>query len=89
MFSFLLIFYLFFLFCCQQQFLKHKKILIYLILPLCFKIKEKLNKKTFLIISISLVSIFLLDEIYNLILTKIFDLPRAIDIYKSIGIHFM
>lgn len=64
-------------------------ILMYIMLPLCFKIKEKLSKKTFLIISISLVSIFLLDEIYNLLITKIFDLPRAIDIYKSIGIKFM
>ena len=64
-------------------------ILMYIMLPLCFKIKEKLNKKTFLIISISLVSIFLLDEIYNLLITKMLDLPRAIDIYKSIGIKFM
>ncbi len=64
-------------------------ILIYIMLPLCFKIKEKLNKKTFLIISILLVSIFLLDEIYNLIITKIFNLPNAIEIYKSLGIKFM
>ena len=64
-------------------------ILIYLILPLCFKIKEKLNKKAFLIISISLVSIFLIDEIYNLAISKIFNLPNAIEIYKNLGIKFM
>ncbi len=64
-------------------------ILIYLMLPLCFKLREKLNKKTFLIISISLCSIFLIDEFYNVVLTKIFDLPRAIDIYKSIGIPYV
>lgn len=64
-------------------------ILIYLMLPLCFKLREKINKKAFLIISISLCSIFLLDEFYNVVLTKIFDLPRAIDIYKSIGIPYV
>ena len=64
-------------------------ILIYLIIPLCFKISSKLNKKRFLIISITICSIFLIDEFYNLILTKLFDLPRAIDIYKSIGIPYM
>lgn len=64
-------------------------ILIYLVLPLCFKIRSMLNKKTFLIMSISIVSIFLIDEIYNLILTKIFDLKSAIEIYKSLGINFM
>ena len=64
-------------------------ILMYIILPLCIKLSNKLNKKTFLIISISICSIFLLDEIYTLVLTKIFDLPRAIDIYRSIGIPYM
>jgi len=64
-------------------------ILIYLMLPLCFKLREKINKKAFLIISISICSIFLLDEFYNVVLTKIFDLPRAIDIYKSIGIPYV
>ena len=64
-------------------------ILMYLILPLCIKLSDKLNKKTFLIISITICSIFLIDEFYNLVLTKIFDLPRAIDIYKSIGIPYM
>lgn len=64
-------------------------ILIYLILPLCIKLSNKLNKKTFLIISITICSIFLIDEFYNLVLTKLFNLPRAIDIYKSIGIPYM
>ena len=61
-------------------------ILMYLILPLCFKIREKLSRKTFLILSISIVSIILLDEIYNLVITKLFNLPTALQIYRSIGI---
>ena len=64
-------------------------ILIYLILPFIIKLSKKMNKKTFIIISIIICSIFLLDELYNLLFTKIFNLPRAIDIYKSIGIPYM
>lgn len=64
-------------------------ILIYLILPFIIKLSKKMNKKTFIIISIIICSIFLLDELYNLLFTKIFNLPTAIDIYKSIGIPYM
>lgn len=64
-------------------------ILIYLIYPLCIKISKKMNKKAFIIISITLCSIFLLDEIYNLIIARILSLPRASDIYKQLGIHYI
>ena len=60
-------------------------ILTYLILPICIKLSQKINKKTFLIISLILCSIILFDEIYNLLIARIFNLKRASDIYKSIG----
>lgn len=63
--------------------------LIYLIVPFCFLLAQKLNKKTFLIISISLCSIILFDELYNLLFARILDLPRASDIYKKIGFHYV
>lgn len=64
-------------------------LLIYLIVPLCFALANKLNKKTFLIISIILVSIFLFDELYNLIFARVLSLPRASDIYKEIGFKYV
>lgn len=64
-------------------------LLMYVIVPFCFHVASKSNKKVFLIVTISICSIFLADEFYNLILTKIFNLPNAIKIYKSIGIHYM
>lgn len=64
-------------------------LLIYLIVPLCFYLAKKINKKTFLIITIGLCSIFLFDELYNLIFARIFSLPRASDIYKSLGFHYI
>lgn len=64
-------------------------LLIYIIVPLCFYLAKKINKKYFLIISITLCSIILLDEIYNLLIARILDLPRASTIYKNLGFHYM
>lgn len=64
-------------------------LLMYAIVPFCFHVASKSNRKLFLIVTITICSIFLADEFYNLIFTKLFNLPNAIKIYKSIGIHYM
>ena len=64
-------------------------LLMYVIVPFCFHVANKSNKKVFLIVTISICSIFLADEFYNLIFTKLFNLPKATTIYKSIGTHYM
>lgn len=60
-------------------------LLMYGLVPLCFHIARKMNKKAFLIMSISICSIFLIDELYNLIIARVFDLPRSTDLYIQIG----
>ena len=64
-------------------------LLMYVIVPFCFHVANKSNKKVFLIVTIIICSIFLADEFYNLIFTRIFNLPNAIKIYKSLGVHYM
>lgn len=64
-------------------------LLIYGIVPLCFYLARKMNKKTFLFISITLCSIILLDEFYNLCIARLFSLPRASDFYKELGFHYV
>ena len=63
-------------------------VLMYVVVPICFNIASKMNKKTFLIITISICGIILFDEIYNLIIARIFNLPRSTEIYKSIGFKY-
>ncbi len=63
--------------------------LIYFMLPIFIKIVKKYNTKKVMIISVVILSIFLFDEFYNLILSKILNLPNAINIYKSIGFKYM
>ena len=64
-------------------------LLMYLIIPLLYFLATKLNKRLFIILSISICSIFLFDELYNLLIARIFNLQRASDIYKQIGFKYM
>ncbi len=56
-------------------------LLMYVIVPLCFQLAKKMNKKVFLTLSFTLCGIILLDEIYNGVMTRIFSLPNANEIY--------
>lgn len=57
-------------------------LLIYGIVPFCIYLSKKINKEIFLTFSLVLCFFFLVDEIYNLIITEIFNLPDAINFYK-------
>ena len=61
--------------------------LVYLIVPTLIKLVKKYPK--LYIVSIILASIFLFDEIYNLILHRIFNLPDSIELYKKIGFKYL
>lgn len=63
--------------------------LMYIMVPIFFTIARKMNKKLFVTISITLCSIILIDEIYNLVIARLLDLPRASDLYKQLGIRYV
>ena len=64
-------------------------ILMYVFNPLAYFISLKMNKKVLLVLSIFIISIIFLDQIYNLIITKTFNLRNAIEIYKEYGVKYM
>lgn len=64
-------------------------LLMYVILPALIKLSKTKKINLLLALSITLCSIFLIDEIYNLIFTVIFDLPRASTIYKELGFKYL
>ena len=64
-------------------------LLVYFIYPFCIYLSKRISKKTFLIISITLCSIILFDELYNLLFARILNLPRASTIYKKIGLKYV
>ena len=63
--------------------------LMYVIVPFLFSLAKKTNKKVLLTIGITLCTIIFIDEIYNLLIARIFDLPRAANIYRKLGFHYM
>ncbi len=64
-------------------------LLIYVIIPICFYIAKNVNKNIFVTMSIALCSIIFIDEFYNLVIARLFRLPRASDIYKSLGVKYV
>lgn len=62
--------------------------LMYFVLPSLFHIAKTKNINKFLTVSVIVCSIVLIDEIYNLIFTELFGLPRASQIYKKIGFKY-
>lgn len=64
-------------------------LLMYVIVPLCFYFAKRMNKKLFLIVSITLCSMILIDEFYNLLFARIFHLPRAYDVYSKLGMPYV
>ncbi len=64
-------------------------LLMYVVLPFFIKISQKINSKKFMIISLIICGIFLLDEIYNLFLYKLLSLPKSSDIYKELGFKYL
>ena len=62
-------------------------LLMYVILPFCIYLSQKLSRKAFLIITITLFSLIMADELYNLT-TKIFHLYSAMDFYQALGFKY-
>lgn len=64
-------------------------LLIYGIVPILFWLAEKVNKKVLLTISSILLAIILIDDLYNLIFARIFNTPRAYDVYSKNGMPYV
>ena len=64
-------------------------LLIYFIVPFIFYLARNIKRKNFLILSFTLCFIILLDEVYNLVIARIFGLPRASQIYQDLGFKYV
>ena len=64
-------------------------ILMYIVVPGCFYLAKRLDKKLFVTISFTLCFIILIDEFYNLLFARILKLPRARNIYTKLGMKYV
>ena len=63
-------------------------ILIYGMLPICIKLVKTFNQKALLVISMTLFSIFLIDDLYNLCIDQYVPLPGAVEFYQTKGFKY-
>ena len=63
--------------------------LVYLVVPFFVKLAKRMSKRAFLILAISLFSTVMVDEIYNLLASKVFGWPDAMELYKSMGWKYL
>ncbi len=64
-------------------------LLIYGVLPGLYYLATKINKKIFLTVAFTLVTIILVDDLYNLIVVPLCHTKGAIEIYQKLGVPFM
>ena len=64
-------------------------ILMYILNPLSIFLSLKINKKVLIVLSVFIITIIFLDQIYNLIIADMFNLRNAIQIYKTFGFKYM
>ena len=63
-------------------------VLMYFIYPFCIYLSQKMSKRAFLTLAITLFTLILLDELTNLTL-KTLNLPTAMDFYRSLGFKYL
>lgn len=64
-------------------------LLMYVLYPMGIYLSRILNKKVLIVLSIFIVTIIFLDQLYNLVIADLFNLRNAIEVYKTYGIKYM
>lgn len=64
--------------------------LMYLVVPVFIWMAQRMSKRAFLVLAILLFSIVMLDEVYNILASKILlDLMDATEVYRALGLEYV
>ncbi|MBR3353457.1 putative ABC transporter permease [Candidatus Saccharibacteria bacterium] len=63
--------------------------LMYVVVPFIIWLSGKMSKRAFLSLAVSLFILVLADEIYNLLASKFFGWPDAMEFYRSLGWKYL
>ena len=63
--------------------------LVYLVVPFFVMLAKRMSRRAFLILAVSLFTLVMADEIYNLLASKFFGWPDAVEFYKSLGWEYL
>ena len=62
---------------------------MYLVLPFFIWLSQKMPKRAFLTLAITLFTLVMIDEVYNLLASKFFGWPDATEFYKKLGWKYL
>ena len=63
--------------------------LMYVVIPFFLWMMRRMSKRAFLTLAITLFTLVMVDEVYNLLASKFFDWPDAMDFYRSLGWKYL
>ena len=63
--------------------------LVYAVMPVCNYLAVKMSKRAFLMLSVSLFTIVMVDEVYNILASKVFGWPDAMEFYRNMGWKYL
>ncbi|MBR3115759.1 putative ABC transporter permease [Candidatus Saccharibacteria bacterium] len=63
--------------------------LMYAVVPFFLWLMGKMSKRAFMTLAITLFALVMVDEVYNLLASKFFDWPDAMDFYRSLGWKYL
>ena len=63
--------------------------LTYAVVPFCIFIAKRMSKRAFLILAITLFSLVMMDEVYNILASKFFGWPDAMDFWRNVGWKYL
>jgi hypothetical protein len=62
---------------------------VYAVVPFFVWVSRRMSKRAFMILSVLLFSIVMVDEVYNLLASKVFGWPDAMDFYRGLGWKYL
>ena len=63
--------------------------LIYMVVPFFVYLAKRMSKRAFLTLAISLFAVVMVDEVYNILASKIFGWPDAMDFWRAMGWKYL
>ena len=63
--------------------------LVYAVVPACRWLAIHMSRKAFLVLAVSLFAVVMMDETYNLLASKVFGWPGAMDFWRSMGWKYL
>ncbi len=64
-------------------------LLMYVVVPGLMWLAQRMGKRGFLILSVTLFAVVMVDEVYNMLALHVFDWPNAMDFWRGMGWKYL